>query len=125
MNGDSAVTIKATKPAADSRYAKIMRVVKETEENQPAIRRMAERLGPWYTPLALAIAGAAWAISGDPDRFLAVIVVATPCPLLIAIPVAVIGAISLAAKNGILIRKAASLKGVDRCRVFVFDKLAR
>jgi len=122
MNGDSALTIKAAKPAADSRYAQIMRVVKETEENQPAMRRMAERLGAWYTPLALAMAGAAWVLSGDPDRFLAVIVVATPCPLLIGIPVAVIGAISLAAKNGILIRKAASLEDIDRCRVFVFDK---
>ena len=122
MNGDTALTIRATKPANDSRYAQIMRVVKETEENQPAMRRLAERLGAWYTPIALILAGAAWAVSGDPDRFLAVIVVATPCPLLIGIPVAVIGAISLAAKNGILIRKAASLEDIDRCRVFVFDK---
>jgi len=122
MNGESALTITASKPAQDSRYAQIMRVVKETEQNQPAMRRMAERLGAWYTPVALALAGAAWAASGDAARFLAVIVVATPCPLLIGIPVAVIGAISLAAKNGILIRKAASLEDIDRCRVFVFDK---
>lgn len=122
MNGDTALTIRATKPANDSRYAQIMRVVKETEENQPAMRRLAERLGAWYTPIALILAGAAWAVSADPNRFLAVIVVATPCPLLIGIPVAVIGAISLAAKNGILIRKAASLEDIDRCRVFVFDK---
>ena len=122
MNGDTALTIRATKPAVESRYAQIMRVVKETEENQPAMRRLAERLGAWYTPLALILAGAAWALSGDHARFLAVIVVATPCPLLIGIPVAVIGAISLAAKNGILIRKAASLEEIDRCRVFVFDK---
>ena len=122
MNGESALTIKATKPAVDSRYAQIMRVVQETEQNQPAMRRLAERLGAWYTPLALVFAGAAWAWSGDAGRFLAVIVVATPCPLLIGIPVAVIGAISLAAKNGILIRKAASLEDIDRCRVFIFDK---
>jgi heavy metal translocating P-type ATPase len=122
VNGDSALTICATKPSVDSRYAQIMRVVKETEANQPAMRRMAERLGAWYTPLALALAGAAWALSGTAERFLAVIVVATPCPLLIGIPVAVLGAISLAAKNGILIRKAACLEDIDRCRVFVFDK---
>jgi heavy metal translocating P-type ATPase len=122
MNGDSALTIRAAKPSSDSRYAQIMRVVKETEVNQPAMRRLAERLGAWYTPLALACASAAWVLSGTPDRFLAVIVVATPCPLLIGIPVAVLGAISLAAKNGILIRKAASLEDIDRCRVFVFDK---
>jgi len=122
MNGDSALTIRASKPAVDSRYAQIMKVVQETEENQPAMRRLAERLGAWYTPLALAMAGAAWAWSGSAERFLSVIVVATPCPLLIGIPVAVIGAISLAAKNGILIRKAAALEDIDRCRVFIFDK---
>ena len=122
MNGETALTIEASKPAVDSRYAQIMRVVRETETNQPAMRRLAERLGAWYTPLSLAIAGAAWAASGDPGRFLAVIVVATPCPLLIGIPVAVIGAVSLAAKRGILIRKASALEDIDRCRVFVFDK---
>lgn len=122
MNGDTALTIRATKPAVDSRYAQIMRVVQETESNQPRMRRLAERLGAWYTPLALAVAGSAWLASGDPGRFLAVVVVATPCPLLIAIPVAVIGAISRAARHGILIRKAASLEDIDQCRVFVFDK---
>ncbi len=122
INGDTALTIRASKPAVDSRYAQIMRVVRETEENQPQMRRLAERLGAWYTPFALAIAAGAWLLSGESGRFLAVIVVATPCPLLIGIPVAVIGAISLAAKNGILIRKAASLEDIDRCRVFVFDK---
>ncbi len=122
MNGESALTIRATKPAMDSRYAQIMRVVQETEQNQPSMRRLGDRLGAWYTPLALAIAGAAWLWSGDPDRFLAVIVVATPCPLLIGIPVAVLGAISLAARHGILIRRAAALEDIDRCRVFIFDK---
>ncbi len=122
MNGESALTIRATKPAMDSRYAQIMRVVQETEQNQPAMRRLGDRLGAWYTPLALAMAGAAWLWSGEPARFLAVIVVATPCPLLIGIPVAVLGAISLAAKHGILIRRAAALEDIDRCRVFIFDK---
>ena len=122
MNGESALTIEASKPAEDSRYAQIMRVVRETEENQPRMRRLAERLGAWYTPFALALAGIAWAVSGEPGRFLAVIVVATPCPLLIGIPVVVIGAISLAAKSGILIRRAAALEEIDRCRVIVFDK---
>lgn len=122
MNGDAALTIRATKPAVDSRYSQIMRVVQETEANQPRMRRLAERLGAWYTPLALAVATGAWIAGGSPDRFLAVVVVATPCPLLIAIPVAVIGAISRAARHGILIRKAASLEDIDQCRVFVFDK---
>jgi heavy metal translocating P-type ATPase len=122
MNGETALTIRATKPAADSRYAQILRVVQQTEQNQPAIRRLAERLGAWYTPVAIGVAIAAGVAANDPNRFLAVLVVATPCPLLIAIPVAVIGAISRAAKKGILIRKAAALENIDRCRVFVFDK---
>lgn len=122
INGETALTIEAARPAADSRYAQIMHVVSETEEHQPRIRRLAERLGAWYTPLALGIAALAGGWSGDPGRFLAVIVVATPCPLLIGIPVAVIGAISLAAQHGILIRRAAALEEIDNCRVFVFDK---
>jgi len=117
LNGETALTIRASKPAADSRYAQILKVVRETEQNQPAIRRLAERLGAWYTPVAIGVATAAGVVAGDAGRFLAVIVVATPCPLLIAIPVAVIGAISRAAKKGILIRKAAALENIDRCRV--------
>ncbi|HEU0123232.1 MAG TPA: heavy metal translocating P-type ATPase, partial [Bryobacteraceae bacterium] len=122
INGDTALTIAASKPASESRYEQIMQVVRETEANQPRIRRIAERLGAWYTPLALGLAVLAWTVSGEPGRFLAVIVVATPCPLLIAIPVAVIGAISLAAQHGILVRRVAALEAIDDCRVFVFDK---
>ena len=70
----------------------------------------------------MAIALAAWAASGDPVRFLAVLVVATPCPLLIAIPVAIIGAVSLAARRGIVIRDPAVLEEIDSCRVAIFDK---
>jgi heavy metal translocating P-type ATPase len=122
INGPTALTIRANKPASSSRYAQIMQVLAETEQNRPRLRRLADRLGAWYTPFALAVASLAWAYSGDPKRFLAVVVVATPCPLLIAIPVAVIGAISLAARRGILIRNAQILEQVSTCRIFVFDK---
>lgn len=121
-NGPSALTIRARRPAASSRYAQIMQVLAETEQNRPRLRRLADRIGAWYTPFSLSIAALAWALSGDPKRFLAVVVVATPCPLLIAIPVAVIGAISLAARRGILIRNAQILEQVSECRIFVFDK---
>ena len=113
---------RATRLAVDSRYARIMDVMRDVEERRPPLRRLGDQLGAWYTPLALAIAGAAWASSGEPVRFLAVLVVATPCPLLIAIPVAVIGAISLAAKRGIIIRDPAVLERIDRCRTIVLDK---
>jgi heavy metal translocating P-type ATPase len=120
VNGDSALTLKASRVAVDSRYARIMDVMRE--QRRPQLRRLGDQLGAWYTPLALAIAIAAWWWSGDPVRFLAVLVVATPCPLLIAIPVAIIGAISLAAKRSIVIRDPAVLERIDTCRTIVLDK---
>jgi heavy metal translocating P-type ATPase len=99
-----------------------MDVLQSSEERRPRLRRLADSLGGLYTPLAVAIAAAAWAASGDPIRFLAVLVVATPCPLLIAIPVAIIGAVSLAAKRGIVIRDPAILERLDTCRTAIFDK---
>ena len=110
------------KLAEDSRYAKIMQVMRASEQRRPRLRRLGDQLGAFYTPLAVAIALAAWAVSGTPIRFLAVLVVATPCPLLIAIPVAIIGAISLAARRGIIIKDPAVLETIDTCRTAIFDK---
>jgi heavy metal translocating P-type ATPase len=114
--------IRALKPAEESRYARILRVIRETEQRQPRIRRVGDRLGAWYTPLALVVAGLGWGLSGDPHRFLAVSVIATPCPLLLAIPIAILGGISLAARRSIVVRNAAVLEQIDNCRVFIFDK---
>ena len=122
INGDSALTIRAEKLAVDSRYARIMRVMQETEQRRPRLRRMGDRLGAWYTPLAMLLAIAAWAISHQAHRFLAVLVVATPCPLLIAIPVAVVGAISLCARRGIIIKNPSVLEEIDQCQTLIFDK---
>jgi heavy metal translocating P-type ATPase len=122
INGASALTIRAEKLAADSRYAKIMQVMRASEQRRPRLRRLGDQLGAWYTPLAVLLAVAAWAGSGEATRFLAVLVVATPCPLLIAIPVAIIGAISLSARRGIIIKDPAVLENIDTCRVAIFDK---
>ncbi len=122
INGDGALTIRAEKTSGDSRYAKIMQVMRESEQRRPRLRRLGDQLGAVYTPVALAIAALAWASSGDPLRFLAVVVVATPCPLLIAIPVAIVGAISLAARRGIIIKDPAVLERIDTCRTAIFDK---
>jgi heavy metal translocating P-type ATPase len=122
INGEMALMVKADKLAVDSRYAKIMEVMQAAEEQKPQMRRLADKLGSWYTPLAVAIAIAAWIASGEPLRFLAVLVVATPCPLLIAIPVAIIGSISLAAKRAIIIRDPSALEVADTCRTIIFDK---
>lgn len=122
VNGDTALTIRADKLAIDSRYAKIMEVMKESEQQRPRIRRLGDQLGAIYTPVAVAIALMAWLISGEAIRFLAVLVVATPCPLLIAIPVAIIGAISLSARYGIIVKNPAVLEKLDTCRTVIFDK---
>src|ERR1700687_5010137 len=122
INGDGALHIRAEKLAIDSRYARIMRVMQDAEQRRPSIRRLGDTLGAWYTPVALTLAGIAWAVTGESHRFLAVLVVATPCPLLISIPVAVIGAISLAARRGIIIKNPAVLEQIDRCRTLIFDK---
>jgi heavy metal translocating P-type ATPase len=122
VNGASALAIRAVRPAVESRYARIMAVMRDTEARRPRLRRIADRLGALYTPLAVAIAAGAWAATGDPVRFLAVVVIATPCPLIIAIPVAVIGAISLAAKRSIVVKNPAILEQIDECRTIIFDK---
>lgn len=122
INGDAALHIRAEKLAVDSRYARIMRVMQDAEQRRPRIRRLGDKLGAWYTPVALSLAGIAWAASGESHRFLAVLVVATPCPLLIAIPVAVIGAISLCARHGIIIKNPAVLEQIHGCRTVIFDK---
>jgi heavy metal translocating P-type ATPase len=122
VNGESAVTITVARLPVDSRYAKIMQVMQQAEANRPRFRRIADRLGAWYTVLALALAAVAWIASHDPSRFLAVLVIATPCPLLLAIPVAIIGAISVAAGRSIIIKDPAMLERIDTCRTVIFDK---
>jgi heavy metal translocating P-type ATPase len=122
INGDTALTLRAIRVAVDSRYARIMRVMRDSEQQRPRLRRLGDVLGARYTPIALGLAAAAWLWSGDPVRFLAVLVVATPCPLLIGIPVAIIGSISLAARRGIIIRDPAVLERIDGCRTIILDK---
>ena len=122
INGETAMTIRADKLPVDSRYAKIMQVMRESEQQRPHMRRLGDQLGAVYTPVAVAIAILAWVISGNPVLFLAVLVVATPCPLLIAIPVSIIGSISLAARRGIIIKDPAVLEKIETCRVAMFDK---
>jgi heavy metal translocating P-type ATPase len=122
LNEDAALTIVAEKLAVDSRYARIMQVMKKAEESPPAIRRLADRLGAFYTPIAVATALLGWLLSGQPERFLAVLVIATPCPLLLAIPICIIGAISLAAKRGIVIKRPVVLEQVGSVRAMFFDK---
>jgi heavy metal translocating P-type ATPase len=122
INGEGLLVISATREAQDSRYAKIMQVMDESRQKRPRMRRLADRLGALYTPVAVAIALLAWGFSGEAQRFLAVLVVATPCPLIIAIPVAIIGAISWSAKRGIIIKDPIALERAHNCTVLITDK---
>ena len=122
INGESALAVVATKLPVDSRYARIMNVMQESQASRPKLRRLGDMLGAWYTPLAVSIAIASWIFSRDSYRFLAVLVIATPCPLLLAIPVAIIGAISLSARRSIIIKNQAALEQVGQCTTLIFDK---
>lgn len=122
INSTVAMRVRATTRAEDSRYAQIVGVLTQAEQERPPIRRLADRLGAAYTLIAVAIAVLGWVISGDPQRFLAVLVIATPCPLLIGVPVAVIGAISLAARHGIIVKDPSMLERISTARTMIFDK---
>lgn len=122
VNGDSALTLTTTALPKDSRYMRIMQVMQEAEVNRPRFRRIADRLGAWYTLLAVGVAIAGWIAGRDATRFLSVLVIATPCPLLLAIPVTIIGAISISAARGIIVKDPAMLERISRCRTMIFDK---
>lgn len=122
INGESALVIRADKLAIDSRYATIMSVMQDAEQKRPSMRRLGDQLGAVFAPIALVMAIMVWIVTGDAVRFLAVLVVATPCPLLIAIPITIISAISLAAKQGIIIRDPVVLERLPTCRTAIFDK---
>ena len=122
INGETALTIRVTKGAADSRYAKIMEVMRESETKRPQLQRLGDQLGAIYTPVALTVAVLAWVLAGDSIRFLAVLVIATPCPLLLAIPIAIMGSISLCARRAIIVKSPVVLEQIAGCRTAIFDK---
>ncbi len=114
--------LRATRPAAESTYAGIVRLVEAAEASRAPMVRMADRYALWFLGLTLAIAGAAWFATGDTRRLLAVLVVATPCPLILAVPVAWIAGMSRAAGMGVLVKGGAVLEALSRIRTVVLDK---
>lgn len=122
INGENLIVIKAEKLAVDSRYAKIMQVMHDAESKKPNIRRLGDQIGAIFAPLALAYAFLTLYFTSDVGRFLSVLVVATPCPLLIAIPIVIISAISVSAKNGIIIKDPSVLEQLPICKTAIFDK---
>ncbi len=122
VNAANAFEIQATEEAAQSTYAGIIRLVEAARESRPPGVRMADRWAGWFVPLALGVAGLAWLVSGDPVRALAVLVVATPCPLLLAVPIAMVSGISRAAHRGVVFRGGGALEALAQTKNVVIDK---
>ena len=122
VNGSSALTMRATQVAADSQYQRILELVASAQESRPAVVKTADRLAVPFTVLSLVIAGVAWAVSGVPTRFAQVLVLATPCPLLIAAPVAYIAGTGRLAAAGVLIKAQDVLENLGRVTQVFFDK---
>ncbi len=122
INIDGAITVRALHSAKDSQYEQIIKLVRAAQESQAPFVRLADRYSVPFTITAFAIAGAVWYISGDAIRFLEVIVVATPCPLLLAAPIAFISGMSRASKYGIIIKNGSSLEKLADVQTMAFDK---
>ncbi len=122
VNVGDAFDLTAVRPAAESTFAGIVRLVEQAGRSKAPMVRLADRFAIWFLGLTLLIAGAAWALTGDPVRMVAVLVVATPCPLILAVPVALVAGLSRAARQGILIKGARPLEAMARVAVLVLDK---
>lgn len=121
-NTGDAFDLTATRPAAESTFAGIVRLVRQAQQSRAPMVRLADRFALGFLPLTLAIAALAWIVSGDPIRSVAVLVVATPCPLILAVPIAIVSGLSRAARVGILIKGGKALELLSRIRVIVIDK---
>jgi heavy metal translocating P-type ATPase len=122
VNGAGAFRLRATATAAASTYAGIVRLVEEAQASKAPLVRLADRYAVYFLPATLVMAAFAWVLSGEPVRALAVLVVATPCPLILAAPVAIVAGISRAARHGILVKGGAALETLARGRVLLIDK---
>lgn len=112
----------ATRPSGESQYAQIVKLVRTAQERKPRIQRLADRYAVWFTPLAVVVAALGWALTSTPDTALAVLVVATPCPLIIATPIAVIGAVNRAADRGLVVKTGGAIEEMGRVQAVLFDK---
>jgi heavy metal translocating P-type ATPase len=122
VNAGAPFDLLATTTAEHSTYAGIVRLVEEAQSSKAPFVRLADRYALLFVPLTLAIAGFAWIASGDPVRALSVLVVATPCPLLLAAPIAIVAGISRSARRGIIVKGGGALEAIARAKVLLFDK---
>jgi heavy metal translocating P-type ATPase len=122
VNVGQAFEMRADKVSGESQYSKIVGLVREAQEEKPPIQRLADKYAVWFTPVTLAMAGLGWVITQDIATVLAVLVVATPCPLILATPLAVISGINRAAKESIIVKSGAAIEQIGKGRVVIFDK---
>ncbi|HTN59328.1 MAG TPA: heavy metal translocating P-type ATPase [Protaetiibacter sp.] len=122
VNGVQAVELRASATASASQYQQIVALVAAASESRAPVVRLADRYAVPFTAFSLALAAVAWLVSGEPNRFAEVLVLATPCPLLIAAPVAFVGGMSRAARNGLIVKGGAVLEQLARARTVAFDK---
>jgi heavy metal translocating P-type ATPase len=122
VNLDGVLHIQASKRSAESKYAQIVRLVEQAQEQKAPIHRLADRYSVVFTAVSLLLAAAAWAISGDSVYALAVLVVATPCPLILATPIAIMSGVDLAARSGIIVKSGGAIEQFGEVEVAVFDK---
>jgi len=121
-NAGAPFEVRADRPAAESAYAALVRLVEQAERQRAPFVRMADRYAGWFLPVTLVLAGLAWGLSGDPVRGLAVVVVATPCPLILAAPIALVSGLSRAAKAGVIVKGAGAIETLGEARTVLFDK---
>jgi heavy metal translocating P-type ATPase len=122
VNLEGALRMRALRLSEQSQYQQIVRLVERARQEKPPIQRLADRFAVWFTPLTLAMCGVAYLVTGSPTSVLAVLVVATPCPLILATPVAVIAGISRAADLGVIVKHGRAIEQLGRARAVVFDK---
>ena len=122
LNLNGALVARVTALASESQYARIVELVRSATASKAPLQRLADRYAVWFTPVTLVVCVIAWITSADPSRALAVLVVATPCPLILATPIAIIGGINRAARRQIIMRTGGALERLSRVRAAVFDK---
>ncbi|MFZ4663040.1 MAG: heavy metal translocating P-type ATPase [Caldilineaceae bacterium] len=122
VNVGDAFDMRATKLSTDSQYARIVELVRKAQAEKPPLQRLADKYAVWLTPVTLLMCALGWWITGDAQTILAVLVVATPCPLILAVPVAVISGINRAAKAGIIVKGGTAIEQIGQATAVVFDK---
>jgi heavy metal translocating P-type ATPase len=122
VNAGDALTLRASRPAADSAYAALVRLVRDAETQRAPFVRLADRYAAFFLPVTAVLAGVAWGVSGDPVRALAVFVVATPCPLILAAPIALLSGVSRAARLGVVVKGGGVIERLGAARTVVLDK---